>query len=1019
MYLHPRGGGREFYSGFDGQKYASHYKSQNVVARVQVDPIVWEVRHPDGSVDIYAQPDCDVCSGRRVFLTESKDAAGNAVSYTYDEDLRLVGITDAIGQVTSLTYELGQDPYKITRVTDPFGRFARFDFSPSGDLVRITDALGMASELAYSGAGTERADFITALATPYGTTTFRQGVNGVSSFLEATDPLGGTERIAYEHHESSLPVEQRTPPADDSSLVPTGFEQDNHNLNEILTYYWNKRTMALYGSDYRRAEVVRWAFDLEPGELSAAAVKQSEKQPLENRVWYAYAGESGGVYPYEHYRGPLALPTRVGRVLDDGSSQVYAYEYNSLGGKIRETDPFGRTTIYTYAPNEVDLLEVRRIRGQAMELAASYTYNEKHQPLTATDASGQTTTYTYTASGQIETVVTPPRDGLSAAERTTTYEYYPPNDPVAPDRLKKVTGPSTPQGAATTTYTYDAFGRLRTTADSDGYTVTQEYDAFDRPTRTTYPDGTYEETVYERLDAVRHRDRLGRWSHTFYDALRRTVGTKDPEGRTTLQEYGGGSCVSCGGGNEPTALVDADGNRTRWEYDDRGRRTREIRANGAEYLYTYDTAVGRLKTITDPKGNVKTNVYNRDGTLAGITYTVAGGTAPTPNVNLTYDPADGRVTGMTDGTGTTTYTYYPVTSPPTVGAGTLKSVDGPLDNDTIEYVYDELGRVRTRQIGSSANTQTQLFDSAGRLTSLTNALGSFSYTYDGVSGRPTTLTYPNGQTTTWAYYDNLGDHRLQEIHNKRPGGATLSKFNYTYDKVGNILTWQQQADSDPAKVYHLGYDHADQLTAAILKSTDPTPAILKRYYYAYDSAGNRTAEQIDDAVTAATYNNMNQLVTQQAGGALDLQGDGQRAGERDRRRQACDCHRRQSLRGPGRGAERHRPGGRHGHGPDRQRAHEHLPGQPGGHQQELHLRRERQHDLRRDEDLRVGCRKPLGGSDGGRQHDSRLHVQGRRHPDEQGGSRCNYQLRAGGFERHGGEAQHGRHHEALPGTGRR
>jgi RHS repeat-associated protein len=39
-----------------------------------------------------------------------------------------------------------------------------------------------------------------------------------------------------------------------------------------------------------------------------------------------------------------------------------------------------------------------------------------------------------------------------------------------------------------------------------------------------------------------------------------------------------------------------------------------------------------------------------------------------------------------------------------------------------------------------------------------------------------------------------------------------------------------------------------------------------------DPAGNRTAEQIDDAVTGASYNNMNQLTSQQAGGALVFKG---------------------------------------------------------------------------------------------------------------------------------------------------
>jgi len=68
------------------------------------------------------------------------------------------------------------------------------------------------------------------------------------------------------------------------------------------------------------------------------------------------------------------------------------------------------------------------VNGQSLDRVASYTYNDRHQPLTATDASGQTTSYTYTAGGQIATVVTPARDGLSEAGRTTTYEYYPSND---------------------------------------------------------------------------------------------------------------------------------------------------------------------------------------------------------------------------------------------------------------------------------------------------------------------------------------------------------------------------------------------------------------------------------------------------------------------------------------------------------------------------------------------------------------------------------------------------------------
>ena len=48
--------------------------------------------------------------------------------------------------------------------------------------------------------------------------------------------------------------------------------------------------------------------------------------------------------------------------------------------------------------------------------------------------------------------------------------------------------------------------------------------------------------------------------------------------------------------------------------------------------------------------------------------------------------------------------------------------------------------------------------------------------------------------------------------------------------------------------------------------------MLQRYAYAYDPAGNRTSEQIDDAITQAAYDALNRLVSQDAGGPLVFQG---------------------------------------------------------------------------------------------------------------------------------------------------
>jgi len=199
-------------------------------------------------------------------------------------------------------------------------------------------------------------------------------------------------------------------------------------------------------------------------------------------------------------------------------------------------------------------------------------------------------------------------------------------------------------------------------------------------------------------------------------------------------------------------------------------------------------------------------------------------------------------------------------------------VEGQLADDTITRTYNGLSRVVTRAINGAANTTTQVYDALGRVTTETNVLGTFTYAYVGLTGRLQLVTYPNGQTSSYTYDGNQGDQRLQTIHHRKPDTSTLSKFDYTYDAAGNILTWQQQADSAAPTVWVYGYDRADQLTSAVHQTTDPTPAILTRYAYTYDQAGNRTSEQIDDAVTLATHDSLNRLLTHAPGGPLVFQG---------------------------------------------------------------------------------------------------------------------------------------------------
>src|SRR5437867_9803908 len=94
----------------------------------------------------------------------------------------------------------------------------------------------------------------------------------------------------------------------------------------------------------------------------------------------------------------------------------------------------------------------------------------------------------------------------------------------------------------------------------------------------------------------------------------------------------------------------------------------------------------RVKSVADARNQTTIYDYFKDNKLKQLTYSNA--VIATPSVAFTYDANYNRVLTMTDGIGTTTYGYNPVTVPPLLGAGLLATVDGPLDNDTITYFYD-------------------------------------------------------------------------------------------------------------------------------------------------------------------------------------------------------------------------------------------------------------------------------------------------------------------------------------------
>jgi RHS repeat-associated protein len=776
---------------------------------------------PDGSKEIYDTSD-NPATPSRVFLSQKVDPTGNALTLTYDTNMRLIAVADAIGQVTTFQYTNASDIYKIVKVTDPFGRFATLSYNAAGNLSTITDVLGLTSSFTYTG------DQMTSMTTPYGVTTFAVQTDGGlrNRLIEATDPQGDKQRVQYVEP-ADVPVSGPALPASiDIAGTPVSFFANNTDLSYRNSYYWSKIAMKAAPGDVTKARIYRW---FRGSYYTVTSVLEFIKEPFENPVWFNYPNQALGYYP-----GQGAEPEKTLRLLDDGTPQLSQAYYNALGQPTSVVDPLGRTTTYSYEPNQIDLREVRQKTGAATsERLAFFTYNSQHLPLTSTDVSGQTTLFSYNAKGQVLTVT-------NARNEVTTFNYD------ADGYLQFVDGPL-PGPDDRTNFTYDGFGRVRTVTYPDGYSLTYDYDYMNRVTKVTCPDATYEQYIYDRLDLGTYRDRLGRQTIYTRNALRQLVQKQDPLLRITRYEW-----CRCG---DLKKLIDPMGRATTWHHDVQGRAIDKEYADGSKVLYTYENTTSRLKQRVDEKGQITQFVYNIDGSLGQVNY--ANALVPTPSVSYTYDPLYMRHNSMTDGVGTTLYAYNAVSAVPGLGAGKLASVDGPWANDTITYSYDELGRVSSRSV--NAVTQTMHHDPAGRMDSITNALGTFTSNYDGATRRLASVTHSGGLKTLFFYLPNNQDRRLSKIQNLKPDGVTLlSVFDYTYDVEGRIQIWKQQDDnaSAAAKTWTIGYDNADQLTSAIVQQGG---IAVKTSAWEYDMAGNRTKETTDGAATIFTYNSLNEL----------------------------------------------------------------------------------------------------------------------------------------------------------------
>jgi RHS repeat-associated protein len=838
----PGGGAETYLYGSGTQTFAPHPQSHTLLVRL-TNPDRYERLFPDGSKQIFGRFQDAGSYPRKIFMTQWVDPTGDNVTIDYDTDpqypLRIKKIRDALGFETNLQYNEPNYPYRISKVTEPsqfgLGRYASFAYT-SGRLTSITDTIGIQSIMGYE----ESTDSINSLTTPYGTTAFARGESGITRWVEITDPLLGKERVEFR---ADAPIGATDP----ANSVPSGFT--NAALNVANTFYWDKKAMQVAPGDYTNARITHWARNADGG---VSGIVASEKAPLENRVWFRYAGQSD-----TNHTGPSANPIEVARVLAaDGTTQRSQYLYNTFGKTTKAIDPVGRVTRYVYDPaNEIDLTVVfqRNLAGGlstdpdgfSADKIYDCTYTSSHQPHVVTDAAGQTTTYLYTPSKQLESVE-------NARYEKTTYGYGDgsPGKPVG--CLTSITSPLAGASSASISFTYDTAHRVYTvTSSPDNYTVTTDYDNLDRKTTVTYPDGTYEEFQYSQdfgqglkiiLDLTASRDRLGLWTYRHYNSNRQLDTITDPELR--ISHYGWCTCGSL------TSITDPNMNVTTFVRDLQSRLVSKIFGDGSGISttvnYAYEDTTSRLESMTDALNQTTHFQYRKDDSLEQISYTNA--LKYTPTVNFDYDLYYNRVKFMTtQGIGTTNYTYYPVGLTATLGANRLHTTYGLNPNDTIEYTYDKLGRIEGQSINGVAQTVQR--DPLGRVFDTENVLGHFTSIYEGPTPRLQTVNYPNGQTANYVYFENDQDRRLRILQNVSESETDpLSLFHYRYDSDGQVMTWNRNLGGKSSGRW-FNYDNARQLKSVHdAEQVNDSTNVLD---FVYDLAGNRTS---DHAYSPSTPN---------------------------------------------------------------------------------------------------------------------------------------------------------------------
>jgi RHS repeat-associated protein len=327
----------------------------------------------------------------------------------------------------------------------------------------------------------------------------------------------------------------------------------------------------------------------------------------------------------------------------------------------------------------------------------------------------------------------------------------------------------------------------------------------------------------------------------------------------------------------PIFVVDPNGNQTTMSYDTLQRRVQTLRpvpapGAGAPRIGVGYDGQGRVTAVQDPRNLTTTygldglgNVLNQSSPDSGLT-------------NATYDSA-GNLKTKTDARGkTTAYAYdalnrvisvaYASGTPTTFeydgGSGPYPGSVGKLtrmtdESGTTTFVYDALGRLTSRSLNADGLSLVLLYawgssgSSTGHVVSVTYPSGAvIGYGYD-AAGRVqsiaasgvtvlTNVTYTaDNQVSGWTWgngaaytrtFDSYG--RLSSFPLGNPGGPPGMTRTLIYDNAGRITAFRHSRIEYDQLMFYDGLDR-------LIKHSLLTGSRGGQRAWAYDATGNRTS----------------------------------------------------------------------------------------------------------------------------------------------------------------------------------